>query len=193
VFSLRRKSLKLILARNPFSRWFCHTTELVSYFLELWISRYEFSKFESEMNLEKNIKGFLFGKLSMAKTRTVGPHAQCVWPARPSGDEARPGPARPIMQRVDGPHHRQHGVQCVRSACPGAAARRRARDVAWAKPGDGWLVDVKVSMGRIHGPRCDDAARCWPWKRTEGVGRRRGRSSPPQRRRDGSPAGKVGV
>jgi hypothetical protein len=48
-------------------------------------------------------------------------------------------------------------------------------------------------MGRIHGPRCDDAVRCWPWKQTEGVGRRRGRSSPAQRRRGGSPAGKVGV
>jgi hypothetical protein len=25
VFSLHRESLKLILAMNPFSRWFCHT------------------------------------------------------------------------------------------------------------------------------------------------------------------------
>jgi hypothetical protein len=64
-------------------------------------------------------------------------------------------------------------------------ARRRACDVARAEPGDSWLVDEKVSTGCIHGPQHDGTARCWPWKWTEGAGRRRGGGSPVSRRRGG--------
>jgi hypothetical protein len=35
VFSLRRESLKLILATNPFLRWFCHTEGLAQKIVHL--------------------------------------------------------------------------------------------------------------------------------------------------------------
>jgi hypothetical protein len=58
------------------------------------------------------------------------------------------------MQHVDNPRRRPHDAQGARGVWPGAVVRRREYDVAWAEPGDSWWVDRKVSMRRIHGPRC---------------------------------------
>jgi hypothetical protein len=82
---------------------------------------------------------------------------------------------------VDDPRRRPHGVQGTHDIYPGKAARSRARDTVWAEPGDSSLVDRKVSMGRIHGPR---RGKVLALELIEGVGRRRS---------GGSPAGKVGV
>jgi hypothetical protein len=63
-------------------------------------------------------------------------HTQCVRPACPSDDGARPGPARPIAQHVDSPRHCPHDVQgAVRVEVAG-----------------GWMVGGKILAGRVHGP-----------------------------------------
>jgi hypothetical protein len=67
----------------------------------------------------------------------VGPHAQCVQPARPSDDKTRPSLARPVAQRMDGPRRHPHGVQSARDARSSAATAHRARVMS----GDGWRLD----------------------------------------------------
>jgi hypothetical protein len=55
VFSLRRESLKLILATDPFLRWFCHTASLIL----LALARLVLTKAHAEVTVVSHFHDFV--------------------------------------------------------------------------------------------------------------------------------------